>query len=217
MWFMQNAIAKPENAGAGSYDYMHLFGLVALGYMWAQIAKAAIASKAAGNGDADSDGSETAHRQVFHGAHHARDKRPPRPHLGWRRNDDGAAGRAVLIFARAACQCETRPGGRTCPKLSFTIMSAPRAGAASPTAPCTRSRPLGSPRQCCGRSRIAAVSTPTSSTMSCSAASIPSAKRAATLPGRRRSPPITATMCRGFRSTAFAPQASTRLISPPRK
>jgi acyl-CoA dehydrogenase len=53
MWFMQNAIAKPENAGAGSYDYMHLFGLVALGYMWAQIAKAAIASKEAGNGDAD--------------------------------------------------------------------------------------------------------------------------------------------------------------------
>ena len=52
MWFMQNAIAKPENAGAGSYDYMHLLGLVALGYMWAQIAKAAIASKAAGNGDA---------------------------------------------------------------------------------------------------------------------------------------------------------------------
>ncbi|MFZ0497168.1 MAG: acyl-CoA dehydrogenase C-terminal domain-containing protein [Methylocella sp.] len=52
MWFMQNAIAKPDNAGAGSYDYMHLFGLVALGYMWAQIAKAAIASKAAGNGDA---------------------------------------------------------------------------------------------------------------------------------------------------------------------
>src|SRR5215475_1190145 len=34
MWFMQNAIAKPDNAGAGSYDYMHLFGLVALGYMW---------------------------------------------------------------------------------------------------------------------------------------------------------------------------------------
>ena len=52
MWFMQNAIAKPENAGAGSYDYMHLFGLVALGYMWAHIARAAIAIKAAGNGEA---------------------------------------------------------------------------------------------------------------------------------------------------------------------
>ena len=28
-------MAKPDNAGAGSTDYMHLFGLVALGYMWA--------------------------------------------------------------------------------------------------------------------------------------------------------------------------------------
>jgi 3-(methylsulfanyl)propanoyl-CoA dehydrogenase len=41
MWFMQNAMAKPDNAGAGSTDYMRLFGLVALGYMWARIAKAA--------------------------------------------------------------------------------------------------------------------------------------------------------------------------------
>ncbi|MDB5649021.1 MAG: acyl-CoA dehydrogenase [Hyphomicrobiales bacterium] len=47
MWFMQNAMAKPDNAGAGSTDYMHLFGLVALGYMWAQIAVAAGAKKAA--------------------------------------------------------------------------------------------------------------------------------------------------------------------------
>jgi acyl-CoA dehydrogenase len=52
LWFMQNAIAKPENAGAGSYDYMHLLGLVALAYMWAHIAKAAIATRAAANGDA---------------------------------------------------------------------------------------------------------------------------------------------------------------------
>jgi hypothetical protein len=41
MWFMQNALSNPENAGAGSTDYMHLFGLVALGYMWAQMAKTA--------------------------------------------------------------------------------------------------------------------------------------------------------------------------------
>jgi len=41
MWFMGNAVAKPDNAGAGSTDYMHLFGLVALGYMWARMAKAA--------------------------------------------------------------------------------------------------------------------------------------------------------------------------------
>jgi acyl-CoA dehydrogenase len=48
MWFMQNALAKPDNAGAGSYDYMHLFGLTALGYMWAQMAKAAKDKLAAG-------------------------------------------------------------------------------------------------------------------------------------------------------------------------
>jgi alkylation response protein AidB-like acyl-CoA dehydrogenase len=53
MWFMQNSMAKPDNAGAGSYDYMHLFGLVALAYMWAQIAKTAIAKKSAGNGVAE--------------------------------------------------------------------------------------------------------------------------------------------------------------------
>ncbi len=41
MWLMQNALAKPDNAGAASTDYMHLFGLVTLGYMWARMAKVA--------------------------------------------------------------------------------------------------------------------------------------------------------------------------------
>jgi hypothetical protein len=54
MWFMQNAMAKPDNAGAGSYDYMHLFGLVALGYMWCKIAEAAIAKLPKANGSAAS-------------------------------------------------------------------------------------------------------------------------------------------------------------------
>ncbi|GGC83508.1 acyl-CoA dehydrogenase C-terminal domain-containing protein [Chelatococcus reniformis] len=52
MWFMQNGMAKPDNAGAGSHDYMHLLGLVALGYMWAQMAKVALEKKGAGEGDA---------------------------------------------------------------------------------------------------------------------------------------------------------------------
>jgi acyl-CoA dehydrogenase len=47
MWFMQNALGKPDNAGAGATDYMHLFGLVALGYMWCRIAAAAQAKRAA--------------------------------------------------------------------------------------------------------------------------------------------------------------------------
>jgi acyl-CoA dehydrogenase len=41
MWLMQNAMQKPDNAGAASSDYMHLFGLVALGYMWARMARTA--------------------------------------------------------------------------------------------------------------------------------------------------------------------------------
>jgi len=53
MWFMQNAMAKPDNAGAGSTDYMHLFGIVVLGYMWAKMAKAAEEALATGTGDAD--------------------------------------------------------------------------------------------------------------------------------------------------------------------
>jgi alkylation response protein AidB-like acyl-CoA dehydrogenase len=54
VWLMQNAMAKPDNAGAASYDYMHLFGRVALGYMWARIAKAAFDKKERqpGNGEA---------------------------------------------------------------------------------------------------------------------------------------------------------------------
>jgi hypothetical protein len=51
MWFMANAMAKPDNAGAGSTDYLHMFGLCALGYMWAKMAAAAQANlKAGANG-----------------------------------------------------------------------------------------------------------------------------------------------------------------------
>jgi acyl-CoA dehydrogenase len=52
MWFMQNALAKPDNAGAGSTDFMHLFGLVALGYMWCKIAEAALVKLPKANGSA---------------------------------------------------------------------------------------------------------------------------------------------------------------------
>ncbi|KQT61550.1 acyl-CoA dehydrogenase [Methylobacterium sp. Leaf456] len=48
MWLMQNAFSKPDNAGAGATDLMHLLGNVVLGYMWGKIAKAALAAKAEG-------------------------------------------------------------------------------------------------------------------------------------------------------------------------
>lgn len=38
MWLMQNGMKDPNNAGAGSTDYMHMMGLATLAYMWAQMA-----------------------------------------------------------------------------------------------------------------------------------------------------------------------------------
>jgi len=53
-WLAQNAPGNPEDAGAGATDYMHLFGLVALGYMWCRIAEAAQQKSAmGGNGTAE--------------------------------------------------------------------------------------------------------------------------------------------------------------------
>ena len=52
MYFMQKGMKNPNNALAGSYDFMHLFGHVCLGLMWARMAKAALAALAEGTGDA---------------------------------------------------------------------------------------------------------------------------------------------------------------------
>ncbi len=51
MWLMQNGLANPDNAGAASTDYLHLFGLTALAYMWSLQAKAALARVAGGEKD----------------------------------------------------------------------------------------------------------------------------------------------------------------------
>ncbi|GAB4146342.1 MAG: acyl-CoA dehydrogenase C-terminal domain-containing protein [Sphingomonadales bacterium] len=51
MWLMQNAMAKPDNAGAASMPYLNIMGYVALGHMWAQIAKVATSALADGAED----------------------------------------------------------------------------------------------------------------------------------------------------------------------
>ncbi len=51
LWFMQNAMANPNNAGAGATPYMHIAGVVALGLMWLRMAKAAGEALAAGTTD----------------------------------------------------------------------------------------------------------------------------------------------------------------------
>jgi len=53
MYFMQNGMKNPNNALAGSYDFMHMMGHVCLGMMWARMAKAAYAALDQGRGDAD--------------------------------------------------------------------------------------------------------------------------------------------------------------------
>ncbi len=49
MWLMQNAMQNPDNAGAASTDYMHLMGLVALGYMWGLMAEKSLERLAEGS------------------------------------------------------------------------------------------------------------------------------------------------------------------------
>ena len=51
MFFMQNGMKNPNAALAGSTDFMHLFGHVCLGLMWAKMAKAAMAALESGASD----------------------------------------------------------------------------------------------------------------------------------------------------------------------
>jgi hypothetical protein len=51
IWLMQNGFSNPDNAIAGSTDYLRLFGLTGLAYMWALIAQAANAKIVGGDAD----------------------------------------------------------------------------------------------------------------------------------------------------------------------
>jgi hypothetical protein len=51
MYFMQAGMKNPNAALAGSYDFMHLFGHVCLGLMWARMARASLAALDAGAAD----------------------------------------------------------------------------------------------------------------------------------------------------------------------
>ena len=52
MYFMETGMKNPNDALAGSYDYMHLFGHTALGFMWARMAKVAKTALQNGTDDA---------------------------------------------------------------------------------------------------------------------------------------------------------------------
>jgi len=52
MYFMETGMKNPNDALAGSYDYMHLFGHTALGFMWTRMAKVAKTALQNGTDDA---------------------------------------------------------------------------------------------------------------------------------------------------------------------
>jgi len=51
LWLMQNGPANPDNAAAGSLDYLRIFGLSGLAYMWAMMAEAALVRIESGDAD----------------------------------------------------------------------------------------------------------------------------------------------------------------------
>ena len=51
MFFMEKGMKNPDDALSGSYDFMHLFGHVTLGFVWARMAVAAQTALDAGQGD----------------------------------------------------------------------------------------------------------------------------------------------------------------------
>ena len=51
MWLMQNGMTNPDNAGAGSVDYMHMMGLTSIAYMWGKMAVTAQAAIDGGSND----------------------------------------------------------------------------------------------------------------------------------------------------------------------
>ena len=136
MWFVQNALGNPDNAGAGSTDYMHLFGLVALGYMWCLIAEAAKAKMTGGdNGSGERMAAKLATGRFFAErmlpaatTHLARIK------VG-RRLHDGATGRSILTAAQLFASI--------CIPAEFTVVSgcnSPELGLYESPGPKTRSR-----------------------------------------------------------------------------
>ena len=51
MWLAQNAIQRHEEAGAASVDFLRLMGTVAVGFMWARMARTSLSKLSEGTDD----------------------------------------------------------------------------------------------------------------------------------------------------------------------
>ena len=137
MWLMQNAMGNPDNAGAGSTDYMHLFGLTLLGYMWARIAKAVLAKKAKGETNEALE-TKLVLAKFFNermmpeaGAHLARAERRA-PARSWRCRRQAVLNRKGVVTDRRLL-ARTRAKGGPC-QPNVPIRPSPAAASAAPCA-----------------------------------------------------------------------------------
>ena len=191
VWLMQNAMKKPDNAGAAATDYMQLFGLVTLGYMWARMAKVAL-DKIAGDWRDRLSEDQARDRPLLHGADAAGDRRctwrasrpAATPSWNWRRKrserlspfrrdplsyDEHHLQESVMAEAFIYDHVRT-PRGRG--KADGALHEVTALALATVPLKALKDRNKLDPK--------------TSSTTSCSAASIRSAKPAATSPASRR-------------------------------
>ncbi len=53
LWIAMKGLGNPEEAGAGASDYLRMFGVVMLGFVWCKQARAALDALQAGQGDAE--------------------------------------------------------------------------------------------------------------------------------------------------------------------
>ena len=100
MYFMAEGAKNPQNALAGSYDFMTMMGHVCLGFMWARMAKVS-RGRAGGRGRRPRLPRDQArHRALLHGPPAAGDGAAPGPDQLRRRAGDGARGRELLKWRR---------------------------------------------------------------------------------------------------------------------
>ena len=89
----------PPTALSGSYDFMHLFGQVCLGFMWARMAKVSRDALEAGTADEEFLPEQACHGALLHGSRTACDGHAFGPHPVWRRTGDDTGCSRVFFEA----------------------------------------------------------------------------------------------------------------------
>jgi hypothetical protein len=95
-WLMQNGMANPDHAGAGSIAYLRLMGLVALGHFWLLMARASTAALAGDPGDFGAD----FHQAKLITARHFFERQLPAAHT---HAEEVRVGAATLMAMPAEC------------------------------------------------------------------------------------------------------------------